>query len=45
MRYKCCLFVDKVARREVNLYEDHFGREWMAFGAWDLFRIRYKEKK
>lgn len=36
-----CLFIDRVVWREVNRYRDKLGREWMAFGAWSLFRVPY----
>lgn len=33
-----CLW-DGVAGKPVHLYEDKFGRRWMAFGRWSWFRV------
>ena len=31
-----CLFVDKVNGREVWLYTDKYGKEWMAQSKWEM---------
>ena len=31
-----CLFVDKVNGREVWLYIDRYGKEWMAQSKWEM---------
>ena len=31
-----CLFVDKVNGREVCLYTDKYGKEWMAQSKWEM---------
>lgn len=38
-------FWDTVAKRKVNIYRDLFGREWMAFGPWSIFRVSTKSPK
>jgi hypothetical protein len=35
-------FWDKLAQRKVNHYVDKFGRKWMAFSKWSLFRVEVK---
>ena len=32
-------FYDSVAGQPVYYWKDAFGRQWMAFGAWSLFRV------
>lgn len=32
-------FTDKVTGREVNYYRDDIGLNWLAEGAWSLFRV------
>jgi len=32
-------FMDTVAGKRVGVYEDKFGRQWMAEGPWNLFRV------
>ena len=36
---------DGVARQNVSFYTDKLGREWMAFGAWSLFRVEIRDGK
>jgi hypothetical protein len=33
-------FTDKVSGESVDFYRDLLGRDWMATGAWSLFRVR-----
>jgi hypothetical protein len=37
-------FMDRVVHREVRYWRDQFGRGWMAFTAWSLFRVRVQER-
>lgn len=40
MKRKSCLFIDKVSGKEVFLYVDCFGVEWMAnYNHW-FFRVK-----
>ena len=32
-------FTDTVVGRRVYYWRDGYGRAWLAFGAWDLFRV------
>lgn len=32
-------FTDSVAGKPVNIYRDTYGRYWMAFTRWSLFRV------
>lgn len=36
-----CLFIDRVVGLPVGLYEDKFGRLWMAYGPWGMGRVRW----
>lgn len=35
-------FTDSVSRESVCYYTDKLGRNWLATGAWSLFRVRHK---
>lgn len=37
-----CAFIDCVTHKEVFYWRDRLGNRWMAFGAWDLFRVERK---
>ncbi|WCE04448.1 hypothetical protein [Pseudoxanthomonas sp. JBR18] len=37
-----CLFIDRVVGLPVGLYEDKFGRMWMAYGPWGMGRVRWR---
>jgi hypothetical protein len=39
MKYKCFLLSPNKDHKELGLYEDTYGRSWMAAGPWSLFRI------
>lgn len=42
MRFKGRAFTDVVVGKAVNDYTDGLGRDWLAHGAWSLFRVERK---
>lgn len=44
MRHRKELFYDGIARRMVHMFEDRLGRQWMAFGAWSMFRVPWRRQ-
>lgn len=40
MKHLGFAFTDVISGKPVSYWRDKFGREWMAVGAWSLFRVR-----